>query len=77
MTQSDSPLDRLPAIEPLHPLQRKILSSMTPQQKYDVLKALYAEARALKKAGVRAQHPDWPEEQVVDEVRRIFLYACT
>jgi hypothetical protein len=72
-----APHHRFPVIEPLHPLQQKILSAMTPQQKYDLLRALYAEARVWKTAGVRAQHPDWPEEQVEDEVRRIFLYGCT
>jgi len=29
----------------------------------------------MKAAGVRYQHPDWAEEQVNAEVRRIFLHA--
>jgi hypothetical protein len=29
----------------------------------------------LKAAGVRSQHPDWPEEKVKAEVNRIFLHA--
>jgi hypothetical protein len=32
---------------------------------------------AMKAAGLRSQHPDWPEPRVHDEVRRIFSHART
>jgi hypothetical protein len=38
---------------------------------------LYWSARKMKAAGLRAQHPDWPEERVCAEVRQIFLDART
>jgi hypothetical protein len=31
----------------------------------------------MKAAGLRSQHPDWPEPRVHDEVRRIFSHART
>jgi hypothetical protein len=31
----------------------------------------------MKAAGVRSQHPDWPETRVETEVRRIFANART
>jgi hypothetical protein len=31
----------------------------------------------MKAAGLRAQHPDWPESQAEPEVRRIFAKAMS
>ena len=50
---------------------------MTPEQKLRIAFDLYLSARELKAAGLRAQHPDWPERQVQETVREIFLYAAT
>lgn len=63
--------------EEMHPLQERIFRAMTPARRYEVARALYWQARALKTAGVREAHPDWTEEQVTAEVRRIFLHAHT
>ena len=38
---------------------------------------LYRSARKMKAAGLRALHPDWPEERIQDEVRQIFSNART
>ncbi len=38
---------------------------------------LYWSARKMKTAGLRRQHPDWPEPRLKDEVRRIFSHART
>jgi hypothetical protein len=38
---------------------------------------LYWCARKIKTAGIRDQHPDWPEERVNAEVTKIFLHART
>ena len=32
-------------------------------------------ARKMKAAGLRSQHPDWPEERINDEVTRLFIRA--
>ena len=61
----------------MHPEQKRIYQSMTPEQKLEVALRLYYSARELKAAGLRAQHPDWTEEQIRDKVREIFLYART
>ena len=36
---------------------------------------LYWSARKLKVAGIRFQHPQWPEERVNAAVTKIFLHA--
>ncbi len=48
---------------------------MTPAQRLDAAVMLYHTARKLKAAGLRAQHPDWTEDQVQAAVREAFLYA--
>ena len=50
---------------------------MTPIQKLDMALRLYYSARELKAAGLRAQHPDWTEDQIDAKVKEIFLYART
>jgi hypothetical protein len=55
--------------------QIKILRAMSGQERLRVAERLYWSARKMKAAGVRSQHPDWPEARVDDEVRRIFGHA--
>jgi len=59
------------------PEQIAIYRAMTPERRLRIAEQLYWTARKIKTAGVRAQHPDWPEEQINEEVRRIFLHART
>jgi hypothetical protein len=61
----------------LHPEQKRIYKSMTPEQKLSIAFDLYHSARELKAASLRAQHPDWGEKQIQDMVREIFLYTAT
>lgn len=39
--------------------------------------ALYWTARKIKAARLRELHPDWSEDQVQTEVKRIFMHAVT
>jgi hypothetical protein len=48
---------------------------LTPSQKLATANALWHSARALKLAVLKASHPDWSEERLRAEVRRIFLLA--
>ena len=48
---------------------------MTAEQKIRLAQQLWWEARKLKAAGLRSQHPNWTEEQIEAKVREIFLYA--
>lgn len=57
------------------PEQITLLRAMTGQQRLALAEEMFWAARELKAAGVRCQHPDWPEEQINAEVNRIFLNA--
>lgn len=55
--------------------KREIIRSLSPAQKWEQLLRMREVAITLKRAGVRAAHSDWSDEQIDAEVRRIFLYA--
>ncbi len=57
--------------------QIDILRAMAGEQRLRLAERLYWSARKLKRAGLRTQHPDWPDERLDAEVRRIFLHART
>jgi len=59
------------------PEQIEIFRRMTPERRLQLAERLYWSARRLKAAGLRAQHPDWTEDKVENEVRSIFLHART
>ena len=63
--------------EQASPEQIRIFLVMPGERRLRLAEQLYWSARNLKMAGVRAQHPDWPEDRLKDEVRRIFLHART
>ena len=65
------------ADEKSSPEQIEVFRAMTGEQRLRLAEQLYWTARKLKLAGLRAQHPDWTEEQLNAEVRRIFLHAHT
>ena len=57
------------------PQQIEIFRGMRGEQRLRLAEDLYWFARKMKLAGLRAQHPDWSEEQLASELRRIFLHA--
>ncbi|HEY3854605.1 MAG TPA: hypothetical protein VGO67_09450 [Verrucomicrobiae bacterium] len=57
--------------------QIKIFRAMSGQERLRVANRLYWTARKIKAAGIRAQHPDWPEDRIEVEVTRIFSNART
>ncbi len=61
----------------MHAKQIEIYKSMTPEQKLNAALSLYYSARDLKIAGLKKQHPDMPEEEILQKVKEIFLYART
>ena len=63
--------------EDYSPEHLEILRRMTPEQKLVAAFDLYNTARELKAAGLRMQHPEWPEDQIQKQVARIFLHART
>ena len=65
------------ADEQTSPEQFAIFRRMTPEQRWRAARALYWTCRRHKAAFLRSEHPDWPEPQVLGEVRRIFSHART
>jgi hypothetical protein len=59
------------------PEQIVALRAMSGARRLRLAEQLYWSARKMKAAGLRSQHPDWPEERVDAEVRRIFLHGRT
>jgi hypothetical protein len=53
--------------------QDEIIRAMTPGRRLQVASELYEMAWKLKAAGLRRQHPTWPEEQIRAKVRRVFI----
>ena len=65
---------RLPDEDP-SPEQIEIYRRMTPGRRLEVAEQLYWSARRMKWAWVKAQHPDWTDEQIEAEVTRNFSHA--
>jgi 3-deoxy-D-manno-octulosonic acid (KDO) 8-phosphate synthase len=63
--------------EAIHPVQLEGLRRMTPARKLEMVCELYHAGIALRVAGMRLQHPDWPEEKLEWEARRALRYAGT
>jgi hypothetical protein len=53
-------------------IQREIIRKMTPAQKFAIARELYDTAWEIKKSALRAQYPEWTDEQVLARVKRIF-----
>jgi hypothetical protein len=63
--------------EKLHPIRIEGLRRMTPARKMEWLVQMYHAGIALKMAGLRMQHPEWTEAQLLREARRRAMYART
>lgn len=58
-------------------IQKNIYMQMSMAQKWAEANRLREIAWELKSAAIRLKHPDWGQEQVQSEVKKIFLYATT
>lgn len=56
-------------------VQTQVIRAMTMEQRWRVAQNLYATAREWKACALRAQHPDWRDEEIREAVRRSFLHA--
>ena len=63
--------------EQASPEQLAIFRRMTPERRLSLAEQLYWSARELKAAWLRSQHADWSEEQIAQEVTRLFVHART
>jgi hypothetical protein len=50
------------------------IAKMTPEQKLHAAMRIYWSARAIKAAALRAEHPEWSDEQLARAVRDAFLF---
>jgi Rv0078B-related antitoxin len=53
--------------------QDEILRAMSPGRRLQIARELYETAWQIKAAGLRREHPDWPEERVMGKLRRVFV----
>jgi hypothetical protein len=65
------------ADEQISPEQIAALRAMTGSRRLHLAERLYWSARKMKEAGLRSQHPDWPESRLNDALRQIFSHART
>lgn len=61
----------------MNPEQKQAFKNMTPEEKLKLLANLQISARKLKASGLRLQNPDLTDEEILEKVRKIFLYART
>lgn len=54
----------------LHPEQVRVIRSMSQDRRLAVGMSLLKSARRMRRAALRAQHPDWSDEQLDDAIRR-------
>jgi hypothetical protein len=57
--------------------QIKMLRALSGERRLRLAEQLYWSARKMKATGLRAQHPDWSQDRVNAEVRRLFLHGRT
>jgi hypothetical protein len=62
-----------PHVHQAQQAQDEILRSMSPGRRLQVAQELYETAWQIKAAGLRRQHPDWPEEFLLAKLRRVFV----
>lgn len=51
--------------------------NFSPEKKLDLSLELYYSAREFKRASIKSFNPDWNDDRVENELRKVFLYART
>jgi Rv0078B-related antitoxin len=65
------PLDTTPEIEAM---QIRIFRSMTVERHLEIALEISLLSRALMRAGVRRDHPDWSDKEIEREVHRLAFF---
>lgn len=55
-------------------MQLRIRRSMTPEQRFRVALDISHSCRELRKLGIKRDHPDWSEKQVMIELFRLAFF---
>jgi len=58
-------------------IQTQIYSKLSYLEKWQEVQKLRALAWQIKFAGIKSLHPEWSDQQINAEVKKIFLYATT
>ena len=53
------------------------MKALTYAEKWEEVKRLRQTAYNLKRAAIKALHPDWSDQEIDKAVKEIFLYATT
>ncbi len=53
--------------------QEGLIRQMTPARRLQIAQELLQTAWELKQSGLRAQYPEWTEEQIRAKARRVFI----
>lgn len=65
--------DSLEAEADLCRLQDELIRKMEPSRRLQIAHELWQTAWELKQSGLRAQYPEWTEEQIRAKARRVFI----
>jgi hypothetical protein len=67
----------MPSSETLHPLQVEAWRKLGASGRTQLGIAMRRDVRRWKLAALHAQHPDWPQDRIREELRRIYLRGNT
>jgi hypothetical protein len=59
----------------LHPEQIRALRKMPLERRAELALGFIRSMRRMKIAALRAQHPEWSEQEIAAELRRLTLHA--
>ncbi|MDQ6912349.1 MAG: hypothetical protein M3119_03790 [Verrucomicrobiota bacterium] len=59
----------------LHPEQVKALRKMSLERRAEIAFGCIRSMRQLKATALRSQHPEWSEQQIAAELRRLIFHA--
>jgi hypothetical protein len=68
---------RRPVVEILDPMVVQILRQKTPAVRLEQAFRMWETARLIVGGGVRQQHPDWSEDEVLREIARRLSHGAT
>lgn len=55
--------------------EAEVFRRLKPVERMRMTASLYHQAQEWKRAAIKAQHPDWPEERVAALLREVFLHG--
>lgn len=67
----------IPPLDLPDPAQMEIWKKMSIEEKCELFCSIQRQARDMKHAMLKHQHPEWSEEKIKREIAHIFLHATT